>query len=230
MQSTRYERLNRLAKINNAKAYLEVGVNKGETFLRVDIPYKVAVDPLFLFETKSFANEQTVFYQMTSDEFFSRYAVKHNFDLIYLDGLHTFEQTLRDFLASLKYSHPQTIWLIDDTHPISFLSCHPNLERVRKLRQLIPGEGLAWMGDVFKVIFMIHDFFPQFNFATFSNHGQTAIWQETRQDFSPMFNSLERISRLGYDDFLELKDPLLRIMDEQILFSLIENSFTKSHH
>lgn len=64
----------------------------------------------------------------TSDEFW----VSGNptpYDLIAIDGLHTFEQAIRDLLSSMRFSHPCTIWLIDDTLPCDVFSAIPDRER-----------------------------------------------------------------------------------------------------
>lgn len=81
------------------------------------------------------------------------------------------------------------------------------------------------MGDVYKVIFAIHDFFPQFSYATFPGHGQTVLWLETRTDFTPTWDSLEKISRLSYWDFENFKDTHLLIRDPETILDSIKNSF-----
>ena len=43
----------------------------------------------------------------------------HSLDLVYLDGLHTFEQTYRDLCNTLMHAHPATVILVDDTVPTS---------------------------------------------------------------------------------------------------------------
>lgn len=213
MLAERHERLNALARINSASKYLEVGVERGATFARVNVPYKVGVDPKFEFDVREYADGQTVFHEVTSDCFFSGLAPAHGpFDLIYLDGLHTFDQTFRDFCASLRYSHAATIWLLDDTHPSGWLAAIPNLPVARRLNWLLGRENADWMGDVFKVVFAIHDFFPQFTYATFPGHGQTAVWLETRRNFRPTWNSLKKIGGLGYKDFLKFRDSHMSIM------------------
>lgn len=228
MLNQRFERLNALAEITSASKYLEVGVANGHTFFRVNVPFKVAVDPKFRFKAEEHADKNTIFHEVTSDEFFTKFALDYEkFDLIYLDGLHTFEQTFRDFCVSLRHSHEKTIWLLDDTRPISLLSAIPDLQRFRKLRELTGDERPAWMGDIYKVVFAIHDFFPQFNYATFPNHGQTVVWYETRQDFSPTWNSLEKINRLGYDDFLEFVDPTMKLKEVNEILEAVKKASNK---
>jgi hypothetical protein len=225
MSTLEVKRLNSLANINSSQNYLEVGVCTGETFLQIDVPFKIGVDPNFVFSFKDYANEDTKFYEMSSDEFWSNpHNNKYKFDLIYLDGLHTFEQTFRDFCASLKHSHDSTIWLLDDTCPIGWFAAHPDPVFVWKARKLLRIKETFWMGDVFKVFLAIHDFFPQFSYATFPKHGQTVVWKESRRNFNPTWNSLKIISKMGYHDFLMIKDSHLNVKDDELtIFNHLSN-------
>jgi hypothetical protein len=218
-------RLNALAQINNAQRYLEIGVYKGKTFNKIDIPCKVAVDPSFRFDTKAYSRENIHFHEVTSDEFFvTRAHAYQAFDLVYIDGFHTFEQTFRDFCASLAYSHRRTIWVLDDTCPSNLAAAAPDKESFNTLRQQLHISSHDWMGDVFKVVCTIHDFFPQMSFATFPDHGQTAIWLSQRRDFSPMWNSLKAISDLEYYDFLELSESVFKRTAYDQLLHMVEQS------
>jgi len=205
-------------------------VNDGGTFLAVDVPKKIAVDPEFRFHTQDYSNELTLFYQVISDKYFAKIASPlDQFDLIYLDGLHTFEQTFRDFCASLAHSRAKTIWVIDDVNPTSWAAAsrRPRKLSVRIARRIFR-DRLAWMGDVFKVVFAIHDFFPQFSYATFCGHGQTVVWQQSREQFSPTWNSLEKITRLSYWEFLNFRESHMEIMEEEEVIARIEEAFAKS--
>ena len=218
----RSDRLNQLATINQSSRYLEIGVCKGLTFNAVKVENKVAVDPNFKFKTKDYATENIIFLEVTSDEFFKSYAQGFgSFDLIYLDGLHTFEQTFRDFCATVSLAHSKTIWLIDDTCPGSYAQAQSSLQNCAKLRRFSQEKGGSWMGDVFKVVAAIHDFFPQFSFATFPDHGQTVVWNQCRADFEPLWNSLEAISQLEYLDFVELQETLFKREPYETIFERI---------
>lgn len=218
-----FERLNKLAAIVNAKKYLEVGVQQGLTFNKVTVDYKVAVDPFFRFDYKKIGSEKCIFYEKTSDDFFINDIGVEKFDLIFLDGLHTYDQTLRDFILSLTCSHDKTVWLIDDVAPTGYLSACPNSNFYKAARRLV--KQPSWMGDVFKVIYTIHDFFPQFNYATFPEHGQTVIWKETRKEFNPKWNSVRRISEMNYFDFKKYRNPYLKIMSEEQVFEIIKRVY-----
>lgn len=110
------ERINEIASKISLQSYLEIGVQEGITFNKIHkIPYKVAVDPVFRLEYKKYESENVKFFETTSDIFFQTNEIK--FDIIFLDGLHEFKQTLRDFINALEFSHEKTIIIIDDVYP-----------------------------------------------------------------------------------------------------------------
>lgn len=74
--------------------YLEIGVSFCDTFHAVRAKWKVAVDPAFGF-TPPPNTPEVRYCAVTSDECFGDPVVNDVFDVIYLDGLDTFEQTLR---------------------------------------------------------------------------------------------------------------------------------------
>jgi hypothetical protein len=215
------DRLKELAKVNAAKSYLEIGVADGRTFLHVDFDLKHAVDPKFRFDTRNHESERCKFFETTSDDFFLYFAnSKVKYDIIFLDGLHTFEQTFRDICSTQAHCHDRTIWLIDDVYPSDAFSALPSEALSRKFRKLQHGSGKGpWHGDVFKTMFAIHDFFPNLSYRTVVRQGnpQAVVIRRPRKDFAPRFGSLETISRLGYFDFLEEQALLNVASDEEML-------------
>ena len=110
---------------NNPKTckYLEIGVYKNSVFncIPLKIKNKIGVDP------KSGGT-----HRKTSDAFFINNTL--NFDVIFIDGLHTYEQCQRDCINSLKFLNQKGIILFHD-----FL---PNNNEEHKT---------AFSGDVWKV-------------------------------------------------------------------------------
>jgi hypothetical protein len=208
-------RVNALGKQLNAKRYLEIGVNKGETFHNVEIAERTGVDPNFLFDTKEKSNEFTRFVANTSDKFFSTEPLFPPYDVVFIDGLHTFEQVVRDFSNVLLRIHRQSVIIIDDTLPNDVYSTIPDFGSALRHRKAAGGESGSWHGDVFKTVFYIHDFWPSLNYRTITGSGnpQTLVWRTNGIDRPPLFNSLEQISRLTYFD---LQDHLevLQIVSE----------------
>jgi Methyltransferase domain len=203
-------RLNRLGSALRAASYLEIGVAAGKTFDAVTIPERTGVDPHFLFDVDAATNDRTVLNPMTSDAFFAQLPVDRAFDVIYIDGLHTLEQTYRDFCNSLAHSHGRSVILIDDTKPSDVYSAIPDHAKAMRHRRAAGGDSESWHGDVFKVVFLIHDFHPSLNYQTIvgSGNDQTLVWRSNAGWRDPCFNSLEAISRLTYFDTVDQADVL----------------------
>ncbi len=93
------------------KTYLEIGVrNPNETFNNVKCPNKEGVDPDFKSKTK---------YVMTSDEFFEKISDDKIYDIIFIDGLHEYQQVLRDIKNSLKHLSIGGAIVLHDCNPLS---------------------------------------------------------------------------------------------------------------
>jgi len=205
------QRLASIAQFTNVNRYLEIGVSLGTTFNELDFPNKVAVDPRFGFDYRSLASDSVRFFETPSDVYFTDHAGNELFDLIFLDGLHTHDQTLRDFNNALMHSHPATIVLIDDVYPSDVFSSLRK-DGVQQRRLFDPNStSKAWHGDVYKTMFIIHDFYPLVSFVTIDRgfgNPQSIVYRQPRRDFSPRFKSIEAIERLSYFDFLEHRELL----------------------
>jgi hypothetical protein len=217
-------RINRLAGLVRAERYLEVGVSGGDTFLAVEVATRHAVDPRFRFDTAPHASERVRFFPITSDAYFTREVPADlRFDIVFLDGLHTFEQTFRDFCASMAHAHRDTVWIIDDVFPSDVFSALPSQKDALGFRRQHGLGSRVWHGDVYKTVFAIHDFFPTVSFRTFEpgpDNPQTVILNRPRPDFAPRFNDLEAISRLDYYGFWENRD-LLNLAPEGSVFDWV---------
>jgi hypothetical protein len=217
-------RINRLAALRAARRYLEIGVADGGTFLHVDIPFKHAVDPRFRFPTAEHETETVRFFEMTSDAYFTRAAPPGlTFDIIFIDGLHTFEQAFRDFCATQRLAHDRTIWLIDDVYPSDVFSSLPSQQDAVRFRKRHGADSGVWHGDVYKCVFAIRDFFPNLDFRTFAKgegNPQTVVLARRRSDFSPVLGDVERIARMDYFGFWENRDKL-NLASSEALFDWV---------
>jgi hypothetical protein len=183
-------------------SYLEIGVQKGKTFNSVHAREKVAVDPKFLFDYAAVAADVpgTSFHETTSDDYFGRIAARDAaFDVVYIDGLHTFEQTLRDLVNSISLLKPQGVIIIDDVFPSSYSASLPVKAEAKALIRATGEISNAWMGDVYRLVFFVESFCQQFSYSTVNNnHGQLVMWREPRQDF--VSRNLKEIAEKAYKD------------------------------
>ncbi len=187
--------------------YLEIGVSTGETFFAVRADKKVAVDPLFRFSLDEArrSNGDSEFHEVTSDRYFSEIIDQgQKFDIIYLDGLHTFEQTLRDFTNSIHFLKTDGIIVIDDVIPNSYQAALPDQADAFVVKAFTENPDNSWMGDTFKLVFFIRAFFPTYNIRTIAdNHGQAVVWRGSRAT-ADIFNlNIDDLARLQFIDVIK---------------------------
>ncbi len=109
--------------------YLEIGVQTGQT-LRLAQPPTVAVgvdpQPILQFPL----SETTQMFSLASDLFFAQHNLAEvmghaKLDLAFIDGLHVFDQVLRDFMNVERFSHPGTVVVLHDVRPLDNISSDP---------------------------------------------------------------------------------------------------------
>jgi hypothetical protein len=126
---------NRIALVNllvsksKNSSYLEIGCATNSLFDSIPLVKKIGVDP---------ASGGTI--RKTSDDFFKSNKLK--FDVIFIDGLHTYEQVRRDIINSIKFLNKSGFICIHDMLPRNWAESHP--------ANITTG---AWLGDVWKVAF-----------------------------------------------------------------------------
>jgi hypothetical protein len=177
--------LNALLSLHRSPSNLEVGVSRGETFHQVNAARKIAVDPTFRFSVPDYkpVNPNARYHEVESDVYFGRIARPgDSFDVIYLDGLHTLEQTLRDLLSSLSFLKDRDVIVIDDLYPSSHSASLPSQSDARIVRAKAGIKRKQWMGDVYRLVFFIDSFMQQLSYRTVEeNHGQLVVWRKQRQ-------------------------------------------------
>lgn len=209
--------LNRIGQHFGSDSYLEVGVQHGVTFKAIEISRRDAVDPNFRFDTTAFESDTVRFFSMTSDAFFSRHC-NRAYDLIFLDGLHTFSQCLRDFCAALQVLNEGGVIVVDDTVPGDVFSSLATQELAISAREDHGLTGRAWTGDVFKIIPFIHNYFPNLNYVTLRDPSNpafkpnTVLWRGRRANFIPTYLSFAEIEAISYFDLPRIEN-LFRYVD-----------------
>lgn len=158
-----YDVLNCIHTQLNPKAYVEIGVAQGRSLALVRVgTTSVGIDP----DTGSY--ERIIFYsfendpllfKMTSDVFFTEYNLLEilghsTIDVAFLDGLHLFEQTLKDFINIERFAGPDSMILIHDCLPV-------NGHVATRERSTA-----FWLGDVWKIIPCLKTIRPDLDIVT----------------------------------------------------------------
>lgn len=124
----RAELINHLIRTYGYETYLEIGLaNPERNFNHIVAPHKESVDP---------KGKPT--YRMKSDDFFKRN--KKTYDIIFVDGLHLWQQAKRDIENSLNVLNENGIIVVHDTNP--------ECEEIQRTNQ---NRG-RWTGDVWKAV------------------------------------------------------------------------------
>jgi hypothetical protein len=202
-------RLNRLAGALHARRYLEIGVAQGETFLGIQAAERTGVDPRFAFDWQHWHGREGIsLQQCRSDAFFASLDPATQFDLIFVDGLHTFEQTYRDLLHALRHSHPRTVIAIDDTVPCDVFSTCRDMEEALRLRREggLVGDD-RWHGDTYRVVPLLTAFHPDLQLLTLMDGGNpwTLLWRPPvplAEDELRTSQAMQAIENLGAADYL----------------------------
>ena len=192
--SQRYEIINKIIKKNSYKKYLEIGCFKDENFEKIDINYKVGVDPV---------SGGTV--RKTSDEYFEDN--KEYFDIIFIDGLHYFDQVKKDIKNSLNFLNSKGIIIIHD--------CLPS-----KIRdQMIPRAHEKWNGDVWKAIVELRTKDYLDVYTCFADHGLGVIFK--RNNKNKLNLNLKNFKKLKFRDYYHNYSKFMNIISEDELLKII---------
>jgi len=181
-------------KFKNCK-YLEIGCEGNSCFSTIPVIDKTGVDP---------ENGGNV--RDTSDNFFKNN--KKNFDVIFIDGLHTYEQCRKDIINSLKFLNRNGFIFLHDMIPRTWKE-----ENVPRL-----GSQGIWTGDVWKVALELIKTKGIDFFVIAADHGVGVI--KKKEENIVYHDDCENIKNLKFKDFLNLNEKIKYIEPEQA-FELI---------
>lgn len=160
----RIELIGKLIEDNNYSTYLEIGIHRGTSFFPIKCINKIAVDPYMKVSWKGKIyrilqnpyNLRNRYFELTSDEFFETKAYKlfnkTGVDIVFIDGLHTFEASLKDVLNSLKYLNKNGTIIMHDCYPPHKAAATPAASFQDAKSMNINGWTGQWCGDVWKTV------------------------------------------------------------------------------
>jgi hypothetical protein len=155
-----YAWLDRFHTALRPNTYVEIGINRGSSLALARPPtLAIGVDP-----TPNIAVQfrtDTMIYPETSDDFFERRRLDVHLKgqplrLGFIDGLHLFEQALRDFINLEAYCGPPSVILFHDTLPLD--EATQSRERHTQFHT----------GDIWRVVLCLKDFRSDLDVFTIS--------------------------------------------------------------
>lgn len=151
-------RLPAIHEMLRPRTYLEIGVDRGASLaLAQPATRAIGIDPAPKLSGPLPPN--TAVYLMTSDDYFAQRDVRVDLggfpiDLEFIDGLHSFEYALRDFLNVERHSTPESTILVHDCYPLD----RQTADRVRSTA--------FYSGDVWRLILLLKKYRPELRIAT----------------------------------------------------------------
>ena len=165
--------------------YLEIGCDQDQLFSKVRIKNKTGVDPI---------NGGNI--RKTSDEFFREN--KKKFDIIFIDGLHTYNQVKKDILNSISCLKDEGIVLVHDCMPDSLS------------KQAVPRYRMSWNGDVWKAIV---DLRQNENLEIYTCKIDQGIGVIKKKRNSSILKIEKNIKDLKFKDYYKNYEKYLRVVD-----------------
>ena len=164
--------------------YLEIGCNDDLLFSKIQIKNKIGVDPI------SGGN-----IRKTSDDFFKENVNK--FDIVFIDGLHTYEQVKKDILNSVNFLNKNGIILVHDCMPDSLG------------KQAVPRYKMQWNGDVWKAIV---DLRQKENLNIYTCEMDQGIGIITNKKNSSVLKLNKPIGKIKFKDYFENYKEYMRVI------------------
>jgi len=199
-----------------AKNYLEVGVSNGACFFNIAVKNKTAVDPAFVFGAKVKWKHKLIafprriqYYDVTSDQFFEKQA-KEKYDVVFLDGLHTYEQTYKDVVNALRFLKNDGIIVLHDCNPMNEYSAWPAKSREHMDEMFGDKWGHEWNGDVWKTIVKLRSAHPKLNVSVLDCDFGLGIVRKGQPDDRLNFSD-EEIDKMTYQNLEKDRVKLLNL-------------------
>jgi|YNPNPStandDraft_1061719.scaffolds.fasta_scaffold75979_1 hypothetical protein len=203
----------------NYKTYLEIGVERGINFFQIDVELKIGVDPYFIIPGGYKATENEKFYEVTSDEFFKnppQKILEEGLDIVFIDGLHTYEQSLRDVENSLKYLNAKGVIVLHDCLPDSPAAAMPSLEEAEQH----PDFRGVWTGDVYKTIIHLRTTRPDLFVVVIDTDWGVGIIRKGKPESMLSMNT-EDIKNMAFDEFAKNKEKFLNLKPKEWFYDML---------
>lgn len=211
---------------------MEIGVNNGKCFLRIRGRNKIAVDPAFKipldrklkYLIKNPTNVGNKYFELTSDDFFlnhTSFLSENRPEVVFVDGLHTYKQALKDVLNSLAVLEEGGLVLMHDCNPLTEAAGFP-AESIDDARKTVHGYEGVWNGDVWKTIVHLRSLHPELEvFVLDCDHGIGFV--RKKPSVSALNYTVQQIESLTYKDFDLKRKELLDLKPEEFFFEFLKS-------
>ena len=223
--------VNRIRAVQQALAtrsnpvYLEIGVSRGQAFQRISADVKFAVDPAFRLterarELADAKGRVVQYFETTSDAFFENeksLLAQHPVDVALIDGLHTYEQVVRDVENIVRHLKDDgVIFLHDCNPPFELAGRRADSWDEFMAQQSGPLKIGIWNGDVWKAIVELRSTRPDLLIGVLKcDQGVGFVRKGSPESTLPY--SPEQVAELTYADLKADRTRLLNLKPPRYL-------------
>lgn len=217
-----------------AKSYLEIGVYKGDCFMAIKAPSMVAVDPEMLIpedkRKKAWKKDfpyimSRKYIEATSDDFFKVQAPvlykRHPIDVAFVDGLHTYEQTVIDVENCLTYLANDGFIMMHDCSPPNEAAAY----RAMSLKEVFdanpPGFTGSWCGDVWKSVLHLRATHSDLEVCVLDCDFGLGLVKRAKKEVPKLQLSIDEIASMPYSRFDADRKSLLNLEKPDYFFDFL---------
>ena len=226
----RTEVIQKILDKKKASTYLEIGVDSGDNFFPIKVREKIAVDPNFTFSKwqktkwylKNPCNRDAKYYRLVSDNFFADVGNSYQPDIVFIDGLHTYQQSLKDVNNSLGILNKNGVIIIHDCNPPHEAAAFPANCFDQAASSNLPGWAGVWCGDVWKTLCHLRSTRKDLRiFVLDCDFGLGIITKGKADDFLDL--SEQDIAEMTYEKFSQNREQILNLKSEKFLYEYLES-------
>lgn len=206
----------------NKVNYVEIGVQTGFCFFQIKADNKLAVDPNFIIKwtnrvkayLKNLSNFNNKFFEVTSDVFFEQQENYLNkiggIDVIFIDGLHLYEQVLLDIKNSLLFLNEGGVILVHDCNPLTEVAAVRayTSDEVRLMN--LPGWANLWNGDVWKAIVELRSTRNDLQICVFNTDHGVGVIKKGKPEMTFSLSE-HQLKELSYSDLENSRKEYLNL-------------------
>jgi len=192
---SRFEIIQNIIEFKKYKSYLEIGCDRNQSFSNINIDKRVGIDPV-----------EGGTHKMTSDEFF--YNNNDKFDIIFIDGLHQYEQVIKDIKNSLNCLTKNGLILLHDCLPRTIWN------------QVYPRINSDWNGDVWKAIVECRTYENIDTYTCIADRGIGVIVPRT--NMNKLILNKKDFKGLKFKDYYQNHEQFMNLISHLDIFKTIE--------
>ena len=192
---SRFEIIQNIIEFKKYKSYLEIGCDRNQSFSNINIDKRVGIDPV-----------EGGTHKMTSDEFF--YNNNDKFDIIFIDGLHQYEQVIKDIKNSLNCLTKNGLILLHDCLPRTIWN------------QVYPRINSDWNGDVWKAIVECRTYENIDTYTCIADRGIGVI--VPRKNMNKLILNKKDFKGLKFKDYYQNHEQFMNLISHLDIFKTIE--------